>query len=230
MNEQFSENKTFDLSQNSFVIFMSSYAPGLIAGVIIIIMLKSFLPETVEMILYVLLLIVMIVKAIMSLQGNKRVLILSDSDISVYLKKRKNSILLTKINNDEVKSIIQVANDGFVITKINEDAEYIPLSFYLKPYKALLYSIKYELFKRFGNDKTNFAQDKLLMQYIETKRLPKQLLKDDNNTKYLRLFTVCIYILFAGLPTVVTILALTLLILYALIAFLKGLAALLSAF
>ena len=44
MNELNLSNKTFDLSQNSFVIFISSYAPGLITGTIALVLINSILP------------------------------------------------------------------------------------------------------------------------------------------------------------------------------------------
>ena len=95
MNELNFRNKTFDLSQNSFVIFISSYAPGLIAGTIALVFINSILPfpDFLEKAFYIVLFIAMLIKAIMSLQLNKRTLILSDNAIEVYWKKRKNNIL-----------------------------------------------------------------------------------------------------------------------------------------
>ena len=86
MNELNLSNKTFDLSQNSFVIFMTSYAPGLITGTIALVFINSILPfpDFLEKAFYIILFIAMLVKAIMSLQLNKRTLILSEDAIEIY--------------------------------------------------------------------------------------------------------------------------------------------------
>lgn len=228
MNEQISGSKTFDLSQSSFVIFMSSYAPGLITGTIIILMIHSFLPDTIECLAFVILFFAMLIKAIMSLQLNKRTLVISDSDIRIFIKKRKNNILLTKINNDEIDFIKQVDDEGFLVTKTDGKQEVIPLSCYLKPYKSLLYSVKRELFEKCGANKTDFEKDKYLMEYIRTNSLPKALLKEDNSSKSSRVAFVIIYMAFAGIPTFLAVLALMILFLMALVVFLKGIIALLT--
>ena len=170
----------------------------------------------------------MLIKAIMNLQLNKRTLVISNNAIEVYLKKRKNNILLTKINNDEIASIKQFEDEAFVITKKDGKEEIIPISCHLKPYKILLYSIKKALFDIFGKERTDFEQDNLLVEYINQNTLPKQLQNADNNSKILRLGAIIIYMILAGLPTALAILAILLLILTALIAFLKGIIAVLS--
>lgn len=230
MNELNLSNKTFDLSQNSFVIFMTSYAPGLITGTIALVFINSILPfpDFLEKAFYIILFIAMLVKAIMSLQLNKRTLILSEDAIEIYWKKRKNNILLTKINNDEITSIKQFEEEAFVVTKKDGQEEILSISCHLKPYKILLYSIKKALFDKYGNKCINFEQDNFLTEYINNKTLPKQLQKVDNDSKATRLLLIIVYLVFAGLPTIIALLAILLLILMALMAFLKGIVAILS--
>lgn len=225
--KDFSEQK-FDLSQNSFVIFMLAYAPGLVAGAITITYLGSWIPDVLQKCAYVILLIVMIIKAIMALQYNKSTLIINDNSIMVYLKKRKNNILLTKINKDDIEAIKQAGEQGFIVTKKNGQEEYISLSCYLKPYKALLYSVKAALFKIYGEERTNFLSDKLTMQYISSKKFPAELLKTDKENKSIRIFIVILSVILAGLPTIIGILEIISFILRILITFLQGFVSILS--
>lgn len=225
MTEQVVGEQRFDLSQNSFVLFILSYAPGLIAGAIAIAFLGSFLPRVVEHIAYVLLFIVMLIKAIMDLQLNKRTLVVSENSIIVYLKKRKNNILLQKISNAEIASIKQVGEEAFAVTKNDGTEEIILLSCSLKPYKTLLYSVKTALFKVCGESRTDFMQDEFFVNYIKTKVLPQKLLKEDKDAKMLRIFLVVLYIVLAVLPSVLCILALLIILLTSLIVFLKGIIA-----
>lgn len=230
MNELNLSKKTFDLSQNSFVIFMSSYAPGLITGTIAFVFINSILPlpDFLGKAFYVILFIAMLINAIMSLQLNKRTLVLSEDAIEVYWKKRKNNVLLTKINNDEIISIKQHEEEDFIVTKKDGKEEIIPISCHLKPYKILLYSIKKALFDKYGDKCINFEKDNFLTEYINNKTLPKELQKADNDSKTTRLLLIIVYLIFAGLPTILALLAILLLILMTLMAFLKGIIAVLS--
>lgn len=227
MVEQVVREQKFDLSQNSFVIFILSYAPGLITGAIIIAFLGSFLPRIVEEIAFVLLFIGMLIKAIMDLQLNKRTLVVSEKSIMVYLKKRKNNILLQKINNEEIESIKQIEKEAFTITKKDGTEELIALSSSLKPYKTLLYSVKLALFKVYGENRTDFMQDEFFANYIKTKALPQKLLKEDKDYKISRTFLVILCMILAGIPSILSILAILIIILSALIVFLKGILAIL---
>lgn len=220
-------NEKFDLSQNSFMIFVFSYAPGLILGILLIASLHSFLPTILTSLIAVALFIGMIVKAAFDMQMNKRTLVITDDSIEIYLKKRKNNILLTKINNDEIESIRQIKDEAFLITKKNGEEVYIHLSCVIKPYKMLLYSVKKALYQVYG-DRSDFGQDNALSDFIDNKTLPYELLKSDKQDKMIRVFLIILYLFFAGIPTLICVLSIIILILKLTIGFLQGLLALIS--
>ena len=230
MNNISENGKKFDLSQNAFVIFMFGYAPIIIIGFLIILKLRSYLPKELVYVLLGVLFIGSIIKGIMDLQFNKRTLIVSDNEIKIYLKKRKNDVLLTRIKNEEIASLKQHENEAFVINKKNGQEEIIPLSCSLKPYNILIYSVKAELYRIYGEERTDFSQDTLLLEYINTNKMPKELLDADDGSKIRRLLLIIAYIVFAGLPTIMGISVLIMLILYIILGILKGLIAILTPF
>ena len=223
------EGQKFDLSQSSFVIFIFSYAPPMIVGSIIFYYLFDMpIPKWLFMLLYALYLLGVLVKAILDLQYNKTTLVISDSAIAIYLKKRKNNILLAHVNKDEVKSITQLQDEAFIVTKNDDSQVQIDLSCKLKPYKMLLYSVKAALYKIYGEEKTDFKEDKFLTEYISTNKLPEKLLNDDKTKKMNKVTGIILGIVFAALPTALALLALCYIALVILEGLLSGLLKIIS--
>lgn len=173
------EEKEISIRQNAFLAFIYQFATILLIGAAITIGLSHLkCPDIITDIIDVGVYITAIVMSFIAIRKNCRSIIINNSAISVSLKKFGKVEVIQYIKTED---IISVEEDGdcFVFNMKDEQAEIIPLSYYLAPSNKQKFEVRKALYQTLEEKAKSLLTDEL-QSYIDNGELPQKPKEEDS--------------------------------------------------
>ena len=206
------EDKKISLKQNAFVSFGIFYSQTIIIGAIIMIYVGKFLPDILEHLIYVGLFIFALCRAISSLKSNQRSIIATNSSLMLYEKKKKQDVLLFKIDDKDVEKVEQIEEDLYQISKKNSAIELLPLTFSLKATRKLDLEVRALLCEKYGERAESISNEDV-EEYLKTRVVPKEIDSATQVSNSTGMAYAVIGLIISLIPTALALLSIPLLIL-----------------
>lgn len=187
----------FVLRRNPFVVFIYSYAPIIIFGVITVKCIGGFLPDLIHF-LYFSVFVFALYRGITSLQKNNNFLVITQNNIALCDIKNKKPHIIKNYSNKAILKIdaTSTANTGTLLITTNNSTEKLDIVSVLKPGKQLLLKINSCLYKVF-NKKLILNDYGEVEKYIQPNALPENCKENESEITVLAV----VYVVFAVIPT-----------------------------